>query len=83
MTRVQELYDDMIAAMNVEGLEIPVSCVKFYKQGDSIPEAVTECIHEGVTLTSSAVSSRRSAFSRKTPVDSGFLSPDPCLRQRR
>jgi uncharacterized protein (DUF169 family) len=51
----------MIGAMNVEGLEIPVSCVKFYKQGDSIPEAVTECIHEGVTLTS-CQSSRQAGF---------------------
>lgn len=61
MTRVQELYDDMIGAMNVEGLEIPVSCVKFYKQGDSIPQEVKDCVPEGVTLTS-CQSSRQAGF---------------------
>ena len=61
MTKIQELYEDMIGAMNVEGLEIPVACVKFYKHGETIPEAVTECVPEGVTLTS-CQSARQAGF---------------------
>ena len=61
MTKIQELYEDMIGAMNVEGLDIPVACVKFYKHGETIPEAVTECVPEGVTLTS-CQSARQAGF---------------------
>jgi uncharacterized protein (DUF169 family) len=51
----------MIGAMNVEDLEIPIACVKFYKHGETIPEAVTECVPEGVTLTS-CQSARQAGF---------------------
>ena len=61
MAKVQELYNDMIGAMNVEGLDIPVACVKFYKQGEAIPEAVTECVPDGITLTS-CQSARQAGF---------------------
>ena len=40
MSKIQELYDDMIGAMNVEGLDIPIAGVKFYTHGETIPEAV-------------------------------------------
>lgn len=61
MTKIQELYQDMIGAMNVEGLDIPVAAVKFYKQGEEIPQAVTECVPEGITLTS-CQSTRQAGF---------------------
>lgn len=61
MTRFQELYEDMIGAMNVEGLDIPIAGVKFYKHGESIPGAVTDCVPDGVTLTS-CQSARQAGF---------------------
>ena len=61
MSKIQELYDDMIGAMNVEGLEIPIAGVKFYKNGETIPEAVTECVPDGITLTS-CQSTRQAGF---------------------
>jgi uncharacterized protein (DUF169 family) len=61
MTKIQELYQDMIGAMNVEGLDIPIAAVKFYKQGEEIPPAVTECVPEGITLTS-CQSTRQAGF---------------------
>jgi len=61
MTMIQELYEEMIGAMNVEDLEIPVACVKFYEQGETIPAAVAECVPDGVTLTS-CQSARQAGF---------------------
>jgi uncharacterized protein (DUF169 family) len=61
MTRIQELYKNMIDAMNVEGLEIPIANVKFYKQGETIPQAVTDCVPDGITLTS-CQSTRQAGF---------------------
>ena len=52
MTQIQSLYEELINAMNVDGLEIPIANVKFYKNGDTIPSAVTECVPDGITLTS-------------------------------
>ncbi|MEN8144770.1 MAG: DUF169 domain-containing protein [Gemmatimonadota bacterium] len=52
MTTVRERYDRMIGAMNVDGLEIPTACVKFYKHGEEIPAAVRDCAPDGLTLTS-------------------------------
>lgn len=52
MSNIQGLYAQMIEAMNVEGLEIPLACVKFYQQGEKIPKAVVDCVPEGITLTS-------------------------------
>jgi uncharacterized protein (DUF169 family) len=51
----------MIDAMNVPGLEIPTACIKFYKQGDEIPQAVLECEPQGLTLTS-CQSTRQAGF---------------------
>ena len=61
MTKIQELYQDMIGAMNVEDLNIPIAAVKFYKQGEEIPQAVAECVPEGITLTS-CQSTRQAGF---------------------
>jgi uncharacterized protein (DUF169 family) len=61
MTRIQNLYQEMISAMNVEDLEIPIANVKFYKQGETIPEAVTQCVPDGITLTS-CQSARQAGF---------------------
>lgn len=47
--------------MNVPGLEIPTACIKFYKQGDEIPQAVLECEPQGLTLTS-CQSTRQAGF---------------------
>ena len=51
----------MIDAMNVPGLEIPTACIKFYKQGDEIPQAVLDCEPQGLTLTS-CQSTRQAGF---------------------
>lgn len=61
MTKMNELYEEMIGAMNVEGLEIPVAGVKFYDQGDTIPDAVSDCVPDGITLTS-CQSARQAGF---------------------
>lgn len=61
MSKVQKLYEDMIGAMNVEGLDIPIAGVKFYQQGETIPDAVTECVPDGITLTS-CQSARQAGF---------------------
>ena len=61
MSKIKELYNDMIGAMNVEGLEIPIAGVKFYKNGETIPDAVTECVPDGITLTS-CQSTRQAGF---------------------
>lgn len=51
MTRLNELYQRMIQGMNAEGLEIPVTAIKFYKQEDEIPEAVLACEVEDLSIT--------------------------------
>ncbi|MEE8332783.1 MAG: DUF169 domain-containing protein [Alphaproteobacteria bacterium] len=61
MTKVNDLYGRMIAAMGVEGLSIPTACVKIYKQGDPIPTGVVNCEPEGITLTS-CQSARQAGF---------------------
>ncbi len=52
MTKARELYDRMITAMSVPGMQIPTACVKIYSQEDEIPQAVQDCTPEGLTLTS-------------------------------
>jgi uncharacterized protein (DUF169 family) len=52
MTQVKEFYDRMIEALGVEGLSVPTACIKFYKQGEEIPEGVLEYEPSGLTLTS-------------------------------
>ena len=61
MTKIRDLHDRMIAAMGVEDLSIPAAGVKFYKNGDSIPEGVTGCEPQGLTLTS-CQSTRQAGF---------------------
>jgi uncharacterized protein (DUF169 family) len=51
----------MIDAMNVPGLEIPTACIRFYKHGEEIPQAVLECEPKGLTLTS-CQSTRQAGF---------------------
>lgn len=52
MTVLQELYSRMISAMNVEGLKIPITAVKIYKNTDNIPAEVLETFTNDVSLTS-------------------------------
>ncbi len=52
MTTLQRLYDRMIAAIGVSGLEIPTTGVKFYKIGEDIPQAAWNNHFTSVSLTS-------------------------------
>ena len=61
MTEIRELYDRMITAFGVEGLEIPVAAVKIYRGSETIPAAVRECEPDGLTLTS-CQSARQAGF---------------------
>jgi uncharacterized protein (DUF169 family) len=49
MTQMRDLYERMITALGVEDLSIPTACVKFYTEGDEIPEGVRNCEPNGVT----------------------------------
>jgi uncharacterized protein (DUF169 family) len=69
MTRIRELYDNMIDALGVEDLSIPTACVKIYKQGQDIPAGVMEYEPVGLTLTS-CQSARQAGFG-----DSVLLTP--------
>lgn len=51
-TTIGSLYERYIKAHNVEGLEIPMTAVKFYPEGEEIPSAVQECCPDEITLTS-------------------------------
>ena len=52
MTTLANLYLTMIEAMGVEGLEIPMTAIKFYQQGDEIPAEVKATQPENISLTS-------------------------------
>ncbi len=52
MTTIKQMYNRMIAAMGVEGLEIPITAVKFYRVGEDIPEAVRHNCPVSISLTS-------------------------------
>jgi uncharacterized protein (DUF169 family) len=69
MTQVKELYDEMIDALGVEGLNVPTACVKIYKQGEEIPAGVLGYEPSGLTLTS-CQSMRQASFG-----DSVLLTP--------
>ncbi len=69
MTQVTDDYDRMIAALGVEGLEVPTACVKFYQEGDDIPQGVLDYEPVGLTLTS-CQSMRQASFG-----DSVLLTP--------
>lgn len=51
-TAIGRMYQRYLAAHNVDGLEIPVTSVKFYKHDDEIPDEVLALNPTGVTLTS-------------------------------
>ncbi|MHC4077142.1 MAG: DUF169 domain-containing protein, partial [Planctomycetota bacterium] len=51
-TTIGVLYDRYIQAHKVAGLEIPITAVKFYKQGDKVPDAVRDFAVDGITVTS-------------------------------
>lgn len=61
MTKIKQLADRLVAAMNVESLQLPTACVKFYTQDDTIPDAVRDCHPDGLTLTS-CQSARQAGF---------------------
>lgn len=61
MTQVKDLHDRMINALGVEDLQIPTACVKFYKQGETVPAGVLEYEPQGLTLTS-CQSTRQAGF---------------------
>lgn len=52
MTRVQDVYERIIDALEVPGHAIPTACVKIYSETDEIPDAVRACEPKGLTLTS-------------------------------
>ena len=52
MSTIDQLYKKMITAMDVEGLEIPMTAVKFFRHQDKIPEIVLEYKPELISITS-------------------------------
>ena len=52
MSTVKTLYERMISAMGREDLVIPITAVKFYRQDEIIPEAITSNQPTTITLTS-------------------------------
>jgi uncharacterized protein (DUF169 family) len=48
---LKELVDGMITSLGVEGLEIPLTAVKFFKDGEAIPESVSAYQLTDLTLT--------------------------------
>ncbi len=60
MTRVFELYERLTAAMNVGGLVIPTTLVKFYPKGEPVPEIVRSHHPDDISLTSCQASRQAS-----------------------
>lgn len=52
VTTVKRMYLDMIESMGVEGLEIPMAAVKFFKHEEDVPSPVMDNCPKGITLTS-------------------------------
>ncbi len=52
MSKINKLYGRMIAAMGVEGLDIPMTAVKFYRYEDEIPNQVLEYATDTISITS-------------------------------
>lgn len=52
MNSAKTLYQKMIAAMGVEGLEIPTTLVKLYQQKETVPQQVMHHHPNDVTITS-------------------------------
>lgn len=51
-TIVQKIYSRMITSMGVEGLEIPLTAVKFYRREESLPPPLMDHHPTDITLTS-------------------------------
>ena len=52
MSTIKQLYLRMIKAMEVEGLDIPTTAVKFYNNHDDIPDEVYDYKPENISITS-------------------------------
>ncbi len=46
------LYDNLVHSFGIEGLEIPTTFIKIYKQTDTVPDAVWEHHPDSISLTS-------------------------------
>lgn len=51
MTRIADLYGRLISAFGMDDLEIPVTCVKLFRQGAGVPVNVRAYALDGETLT--------------------------------
>lgn len=60
MNTLSGLYGRMIAAMGVEGLEIPLSAVRFFRHDDAIPDEVVRYETDAISLTSCQASKQSS-----------------------
>ncbi|MCP4536064.1 MAG: DUF169 domain-containing protein [Chloroflexi bacterium] len=60
VTTVQQMYGRMIKSMEIKGLDIPLTAVKFYKLGKEIPDQVMENHPSSITLTSCQVTRQAS-----------------------
>ena len=61
MTAIGQAYRSMMESMEVEGLEIPMTAVKFYKHGEDIPRQVMEKSSTGSTLLACQAAKRASS----------------------
>ncbi len=50
--RFKELYSDLINALDVDGLQIPATAVKFFKNTDIIPGSVWDYFTNDISITS-------------------------------
>jgi uncharacterized protein (DUF169 family) len=50
-TTIKKMYTAMISSMGVKGLEIPMTAVKFFKQGEDVPAPVMDNYIRDITLT--------------------------------
>lgn len=60
MTTFTRMYQRMMAAMEQENLEIPITAVKFYRLGEDIPRQVLDNHPTTITLTSCQASKQAS-----------------------
>lgn len=59
-TIIREMHSAMIAAMGVEGLKIPMTAVKFFKNGEDLPAPVMHNHIKDITLTNCQASRQAS-----------------------
>ncbi|MFH2059676.1 MAG: DUF169 domain-containing protein [Pseudomonadota bacterium] len=52
MSKIYDLYSQIIENMGVPGLSIPLSAVKFYRKEETPPDIITSYTPSGLTLTS-------------------------------